>query len=157
MTKKNKILLIAGIVVLVAAVAVLLGLLLPSCGEDTPAAEPSGNMTYTVEIKNANELPLADIGVYIYEDETLAELVWYDTTDENGLPYFGYMINRERAYRYMETTLEGMQQGIFEYLCHPDLFKEKEPVPVGFSLSILYPFKLFNTSAKFLIFDMECS
>ena len=93
MTKKNKILLIAGIVVLVAAVAVLLGLLLPSCGEDTPAAEPSGNMTYTVEIKNANEQPLADIGVYIYEDETLAELVWYDTTDENGQMSFTNLVS----------------------------------------------------------------
>lgn len=46
----------------------------------------------------------------------------FDTTDENGLPYFGYHIDRDRAYRYLETTLEGMEQGIFEYLCHPDLF-----------------------------------
>jgi len=51
----------------------------------------------------------------------------FDTTDENGMPYFGYMIDRDRAYRYLETTLEGMQQGIFEYLCHPDLFLNRYP------------------------------
>ena len=51
----------------------------------------------------------------------------YDTTDENGLPYFGYHIDRDRAYRYMETTLEGMQQGCFSYLCHPDLFLNRYP------------------------------
>lgn len=51
----------------------------------------------------------------------------FDTTDENGLPYFGYHIDRERAYRYMERTLEGMEQGFFDYLCHPDLFLNKYP------------------------------
>ena len=51
----------------------------------------------------------------------------FDTTDENGLPYFGYHIDRDRAYRYLETTLEGMEQGIFDYLCHPDLFLCRYP------------------------------
>ena len=51
----------------------------------------------------------------------------FDTTDENGLPYFGYHIDRERAYRYLERTLEGMEQGIFAYLCHPDLFLNRYP------------------------------
>lgn len=85
MTTKKKVLLIAGIVLLVAAVAVLLGLLLPSCGQHNEEPAPKqDDITYTVEIKNSSQQPLADIGVYIYEDDTLTELVWYDTTDANG-------------------------------------------------------------------------
>ena len=85
MTKKKIVLLIVGIVLLVACVGVLLGLLLPSCGaSDVEETVPTGELTYTVQVKNASDKPLADVGVYIYEDETLAELVWYDTTNAEG-------------------------------------------------------------------------
>ncbi len=88
MTTKKKILLAAGIVLLVAAVAILLGLLLPSCGQQDAPAPKDDSISYTVQVKNANEQPFAGVGVYIYEDETQAELVWYDTTNENGEMFF---------------------------------------------------------------------
>ena len=47
----------------------------------------------------------------------------YDTSDEqNNGPYFGRCSTPERAIRYMETTIAGMESGLFLYLAHPDLF-----------------------------------
>lgn len=51
----------------------------------------------------------------------------YDTTDENGGPYFGRCTEPSRAYRYMETTIAGMESGLFVYLAHPDLFLHRYP------------------------------
>ena len=51
----------------------------------------------------------------------------YDTTDENSGPYFGKCVNPERALRYMETTIAGMESGLFLYLAHPDLFLHRYP------------------------------
>lgn len=51
----------------------------------------------------------------------------YDTTDENGGPYFGRCTQPNRAYRYMETTIAGMESGLFVYLAHPDLFLHRYP------------------------------
>lgn len=52
----------------------------------------------------------------------------YDTSDErhNG-PYFGRCATPERAFRYMETTIAGMESGLFLYLAHPDLFLHRYP------------------------------
>ena len=52
-----------------------------------------------------------------------------DTTDENhsGL-YFGACRQPEDLYRYMETTIAGMDSGLFAYLAHPDLFLHQYPV-----------------------------
>lgn len=47
--------------------------------------EPTGEKTaHTVQVVNEAGNGLAGIGVYIYEDSTLAELVWYQATDDNG-------------------------------------------------------------------------
>lgn len=82
MAKNKKTLLIVGIAVL----AVLLAVLLAFCGlmgrED--ASTPGGDMTYTVQVKNASDAPMEGIGVYIYEDDTLTDLVWFDKTDAQG-------------------------------------------------------------------------
>lgn len=51
----------------------------------------------------------------------------YDTTDENGGSYFGRCTQPDRAYRYMETTIAGMESGLFVYLAHPDLFLHRYP------------------------------
>ena len=51
----------------------------------------------------------------------------YDTTDENGGPYFGKCTEPARVYRYMETTIAGMESGLFLYLAHPDLFLHRYP------------------------------
>ena len=46
----------------------------------------------------------------------------YDTNDENGGHYFGRCTQQGHIFRYMETTIAGMESGLFTYLCHPDLF-----------------------------------
>jgi len=51
----------------------------------------------------------------------------YDTTDENRGPYFGRCAGPECVYRYMETTIAGMETGLFLYLAHPDLFLHRYP------------------------------
>lgn len=60
----------------------------------------------------------------------------YDTSDEDGLPYFGYLIDRNRAYRYMETTINGIESGLFAYVAHPDLFLNR--------------YEAFDADAKFI-------
>jgi len=51
----------------------------------------------------------------------------YDTSDENRGPYFGKCAEAKCAYRYMETTIAGMESGLFIYLAHPDLFLHRYP------------------------------
>lgn len=84
MNNTKRILLIAGIAVLVVCIAVLAGLLIFGGGSKEDATLPTGDLTYTVQVKNASDMPIPDVGIYIYEDETMAELVWYDTTDADG-------------------------------------------------------------------------
>lgn len=86
MNNTKKILLIVGIVLLAVCIAVLAGLLVSGCGaSDTPDEPlPTGDLTYTIQVQNTSDLPLSDVGIYVYEDETMAELVWYDTTDAEG-------------------------------------------------------------------------
>ena len=85
--KNKKALLIVGIVLVV----VLLGLVLAGIfllGDREEQKAPTGDMTYTVSVKNATGVPLEQIGIYIYEDQTKAELVWFDKTDAQGLMSF---------------------------------------------------------------------
>ena len=52
----------------------------------------------------------------------------YDTSDENNSGvYFGRCRDSRTAYRYMETTIAGMESGLFAYLAHPDLFLHRYP------------------------------
>ena len=51
----------------------------------------------------------------------------YDTSDECGGPYFGRCVTGRQARRYAETTIAGMESGLFDYLAHPDLFLERYP------------------------------
>lgn len=51
----------------------------------------------------------------------------YDTNDETGGFYFGRCTEERQARRYMETTIAGMQSGLFIYLAHPDLFLNRYP------------------------------
>ena len=51
----------------------------------------------------------------------------YDTNDERGGPYFGRCATGRQARRYAETTVAGMESGLFDYLAHPDLFLESYP------------------------------
>lgn len=86
MIKKYKILLGAAAAFLLVCLCVVLVMF----GGD-PGAEPAttaGNadvpVTYTVQVKNQGGLFLPNVGVYIYEDNTLGELVWFAKTDDSG-------------------------------------------------------------------------
>lgn len=53
----------------------------------------------------------------------------YDTTDENSSgDYFGRCHTPDIMRRYMETTIAGMESGLFLYLCHPDLPLHRYPI-----------------------------
>ena len=87
MMKNKKLLLGVGAVCL----ALCLGVALLIFGGGVRDAEPdpvatSGAeiLTYTVQVKNQGGLFLKDVGVYIYEDATAAELVWFAKTDDSG-------------------------------------------------------------------------
>ncbi len=45
----------------------------------------------------------------------------YDTTDENNGFYFGKSACRSDLERYAQTTIRGMETGLYTYLAHPDL------------------------------------
>ena len=81
MTKKNKMLLVAMLIVLM--------ILLVSCGKkpvDQPA-ETSVVQTpgvYTVELLSDSGYPLEGVGIYVYTDATQKELVWFARTDAEG-------------------------------------------------------------------------
>lgn len=48
-------------------------------------------------------------------------------TDEK-FPYFGHhTTNRDMLDLYEESTIEGMESGLFAYLAHPDLFMRSYP------------------------------
>lgn len=82
MTKKNK-------RFLAAALAVLM-LLLACCGrnqDEKPADSDSVQETpvqYTVELCSDSGYPLEGIGIYVYTDVTMQELVWFARTDAEG-------------------------------------------------------------------------
>ena len=82
MTKNKKILLIVGIALVVLLALVLTAILVFGGGRGEKT--PTGDMTYTVLVKNSTDMPMEGVGVYIYEDETQTELVWFDKTNAEG-------------------------------------------------------------------------
>ena len=55
-------------------------------GESVDTTPTAGveKVAHTVRILNQGDMPLEKVGVYIYEDSTMAELVWYDVTNADG-------------------------------------------------------------------------
>ncbi len=83
--KKYYIIAAAVLGVLVAAII----LLVVFAGEgEQPSDESSitegDKTTYTISIQNQSGLAIADIGVYVYEDNSQQELVWFAKTDAEG-------------------------------------------------------------------------
>ena len=86
MTKK-KLLLLGGMVILCLAIC----LSAAACSRDH-GSDPSkpvgttgaGTMDYTIEITSQTGAPLEEIGVYVYTDSTMSELVWFAKTDAEG-------------------------------------------------------------------------
>ena len=86
MTKKHKILLGAAAACLLVCLCVVLVMFggSPDAEPATTAGNADVPVTYTVQVKNQGGLFLPNVGVYIYEDNTLGELVWFAKTDDSG-------------------------------------------------------------------------
>lgn len=54
----------------------------------TDNSDPTGKVTYTVEVQSLGGMKLSGISVYVYTDETLEDLDGYVSTDENGIATF---------------------------------------------------------------------
>ena len=50
----------------------------------------------------------------------------YDESDETGI-YFGNLRGPQDFVRYVDTTVKGIESGLFAYLAHPDLFMRRYP------------------------------
>ena len=68
------------------ALSLCLGMTACFGGKTDPTT--GANMTYTVQVKTEGGLALEKIGVYVYEDSTLADLVAVEKTDETGMVSF---------------------------------------------------------------------
>jgi len=86
MANNKKVLLIIGLATLLVCVGVILAFcsLFGSNGPLQQESLPNGEMTYTVLVKTGGGMPMEEVGVYIYEDATQAELVWFDKTNAEG-------------------------------------------------------------------------
>jgi len=73
-----------GILCLVAVLAFMMTM----CAKPEPTEPTAGTLgdpiAYTVRIENQSGMGLSGIGVYVYEDSTHADLVWFAKTDDAG-------------------------------------------------------------------------
>ncbi len=89
MTKKDKIFLAVGAVIVLILILLACFKTFSSPGEE-PAqpAETAGTQSasgvYTVQLITDSDQPLEGVGIYVYTDETQAELVWFARTDAEG-------------------------------------------------------------------------
>lgn len=89
MTKKDKIFLAVGAVIVLLLILVACVMTFSGSGEE-PAqpSETAGTQSvsgvYTVELRTDKDQPLEGVGIYVYTDETQAELVWFARTDADG-------------------------------------------------------------------------
>lgn len=95
--------------ILCLLLAMLMVLSMAACGEegaeDTTA--PAGEtVTYTVNVKTASGMVLADIGVYIFADSSMADMKQYGKTDAKGSVSFQMPMNSNYAIK-----LEGVADG----------------------------------------------
>ncbi len=88
MSKTTKFLLIAGSVLLVVAIGVVLALVALGGNIGTSGQQTGDTATYTIEVKSASGILLKDVGLFIYEDKTMSELVTFVKTNESGAASF---------------------------------------------------------------------
>ena len=87
MSKTTKVLLAVGAVLLVVAIGVVLALV--ALGGNTGSGQQTGDTaTYTIEVKSASGILLKDVGLFVYEDKTMSELVTFVKTNESGAASF---------------------------------------------------------------------
>ncbi|MBQ7801941.1 MAG: redoxin domain-containing protein [Oscillospiraceae bacterium] len=86
MTVNKKRALLAACLVL----AICLSCLMVSCRkQEAEGTKPTGaSTTYTIELTTGSGMALEGVGIYIYTDDTLAELVWFAKTDAEGVITF---------------------------------------------------------------------
>ncbi len=124
MKKSKWILLGAGIVVIIACVAVALSMFLSkdpaNNADDQMNQTPGADAVHTVTVKTDDGKPAEGVGVYIYEDETKAELVWFDKTNAEGSMSF--------------TAPEGQP-----------MVAVLQNIPTGFAAEEFYPITGLNT------------
>lgn len=77
---KTKILRRATALLLLVCMAVSMA----ACGGQGGQETTEGKIAYAVEVKSKSGAALAGVGVYIYQDSTQQELVWFDKTDDSG-------------------------------------------------------------------------
>ena len=76
-------------IAILLALALILSLVACHKPEETSPTEPSQPaQTYTVTVRSQGGMALAGIQVYVYADSTLADLVAFGETDENGVASF---------------------------------------------------------------------
>jgi len=69
-------------------------------------------MNWLAEMKQAMQLDYLILGNH------------YENSDETGM-YFGNAKNAAELRRYVDSTIRGMESGLFAYLAHPDLFMRR--------------------------------
>lgn len=86
MTRNKKVFLRAAALLLMVCLCVTAVACVPREGTEQPSDSTQGieKVTYTILVGSEGGLPLAGIGVYIYTDSTLQELVWFAKTDDAG-------------------------------------------------------------------------
>ena len=87
----------------------LLVCFLAGCAEEVIPAEstvPAPLLNYTLSLHSLGGMPLAEAGIYIYVDSTLADLVAYGATDEHGFAAFSLPENESYT-----ITVSGLPKG----------------------------------------------
>ena len=84
---------------------------------------------HTVRILNEADAPLENVGVYIYEDETMKELVWYDATDAEG-----------------KMSFEDVQRDTYVAVL--------DQIPVGYAVEEFYPLTGLETEIRLAVGEM---
>ena len=107
-----------------------LGMMLTGCkltgcsGDNTPSGSVSGeageSVTYSVEVVSQGGMPVGGVGVWIYADETKADLVWFQQTDAEG-----------------KITFEGKEGATYVAML--------ENVPEGYTVEEFYPITELET------------
>ncbi len=123
-TKKKLALLLAVLTLMASLASVFVGCQNGTTGEDTtadtttadtqPNQTPDGKVEYTVTVKSIGGLALSGINVYIYTDDTLADLVNFGATDAEGVA----KISLSRADKYV-AVLAGLPEGYKLEKCYP--------------------------------------
>lgn len=60
----------------------------PETTEGSPSTAAPADMTYTITVESEDGNPLEGLGIYVYTDDSLEELVWFAKTNSEGVISF---------------------------------------------------------------------